>query len=65
MRVRERERYSEKERDSDTDVETEGNRDLRCVYISEFRTQFCIKLARFAKKGFFITKRASLVQNRP
>jgi hypothetical protein len=36
---------------------------LRCIYISEFRKRFCIKLARFAQKFLFITKRASLVRN--
>jgi hypothetical protein len=39
---------------------------LRCIYISQFRTRFHIKLACFDKKRFFfITKHASLVQNRP
>jgi hypothetical protein len=38
---------------------------LWIVYTCEFCVQFCIKLARFAKKIFlFITKRASLVRNR-
>jgi hypothetical protein len=40
------------------------NTAVRCVYICEFRTRFCIKLVRFVTKKIFITKRASLVRNR-
>jgi hypothetical protein len=39
---------------------------LSRIYTSDFRTRFRIKLAHFAKQiFFFITKRASLVRNRP
>jgi hypothetical protein len=38
---------------------------LRCVYNCKFHSWFCIKLARFVTNFYFITKRASLVQNHP